>query len=136
MSNVNTEINKHNIPKLDVYLNKSETDNLNYLEKKANLSKQFDDEQSNFMNKSLNEILKDWSKVNIDILSDLVNMLSKLSKYSNYFNELDESENILRGVFLICKDIYELFTKEDRAIYFGITLVIVSILFYFIGISS
>ena len=53
MSNVNTEINKHNIPELDVYLNKSETDNLNYLEKKANLSKQFEDEQSNFMNKSL-----------------------------------------------------------------------------------
>ena len=88
------------------------------------------------MNKSLREIYINWGKVNMSIIEDLVTFSNEINNYSKFFNDLDDSTNILTGIISILKDIYDIFTKNDRGIYVGITFIIFSILYYMIGISS
>lgn len=131
-----SEIKSYNNPELNIYLNDKEINNLKYLEKKANLSNLSEKKNSDLLNKSINEIISDWSKNNIDILSDLVLFFDTFDKYTKFFEDLDESKNILDGINTIMQDIFIIFTKDERSIYFGFTLIFISLIFYFIGISS
>ena len=123
-------------PELNIFLNDKEKKNLKYLEDKSRLSKNIEIEQSDFMNKSLKEILEEWSKNNIEIFSDIVEFMSNISKYTDFFGDLDDTSNIALGIKNIFYDFSLIFIKNERSIYFGITLIMISMILYFIGISS
>ena len=123
-------------PELNIFLNDKEKKNLKYLEDKSRLSKNIEIKQSDFMNKSLKEILEEWSKNNIEIFSDIVEFMSNISKYTDFFGDLDDTSNIALGIKNIFYDFSLIFIKNERSIYFGITLIMISMILYFIGISS
>ena len=122
--------------KLNMTLSKNEINNLKYLNQKANLNKSLENTKSDFLNKSLREIIQLCAETNINIITDLINFMENINKYTPFFEDIDESKNILTGFYTITSDLIKILIKDQRSIYLGITLVLLSILLYFIGISS
>ena len=54
-----------------------------------------------------------------------------------YVNEyIRKTDNIYQFIVVFAYKLWEIFTKEFRIIYFGMTLVFISILIYFVNISG
>ena len=127
---------KYNIPKLNTYLNSDEIRNLRNLEKLSNKSKIISEKKRDIMNLTLKEFIENWANNNIDIFTDLVKFITNLRNYNGYFNDIDSTGNWTNGILIIVKDFVNIFKKDRRSIYFGVTLILISLLFYFIQITS
>ena len=127
---------KFDSAKLNTFLNKNEIAELEYLNKKAEtLDKNINDKKDIF-NLTINQVLQNWANTNMLIFKDLVQLFSNLGVYNKYFSEKEDSKALINGIFAIFNDIRIIFLKKDRAIYIGITFILISILFYFIGLTS
>ena len=127
---------KFDSAKLNTFLNKNEIAELEYLNKKAEYLDKNINDKKDILNLTINEFLKNWANTNMLIFKDLVQLFSNLGIYNKYFSEKEESKAIINGIFAILNDIRIIFLKKDRAIYIGITFILISILFYFIGLTS
>ena len=127
---------KYNIPKLNTYLNETEKKNLSELERVANVSKKISEHKRDILNLSIREFINNWATNNIDIFSDCVKFFGNITNYKGYFNDIDATGNWTTGIYVIIKDFIEIFKKDLRSIYFGVTLVLISLLLYFIQITS
>jgi hypothetical protein len=82
-----------------------------------------------FFHLSLTDLLKNWSNNMQAIMIDLTETL--------YVNEyIQKTDNIYQFIVVFAYKLWEIFTKEFRIIYFGMTLVFISILIYFVNISG
>ena len=82
-----------------------------------------------FFKLSLNDLLKNWSNNMQAIMIDLTETL--------YVNEyIRKTDNIYQFIVVFAYKLWEIFTKEFRIMYFGMTLVFISILIYFVNISG
>ena len=88
------------------------------------------------MNMSIRNVIKLWSKNNIDILVDITKFFSNFKKYNKYFDDIDETKMWFDGLKLIVYDLFVIFTKEKRIIFIGITLLLLSFGLYIIQITS
>ena len=127
---------KFDSAKLNTFLNKNEIAELEYLNKKAEYLDKNINDKKDILNLTINEFLQNWANTNMLIFKDLVKLFSNLGIYNKYFSEKEESKAIINGIFAILNDIRIIFLKKDRAIYIGITFILISILFYFIGLTS
>ena len=127
--------NKFNIPKLNTYLNSDEVKELEYLNKIAEETNESIKDRTALGNLTINQILKNWSNINMQVFIDLVNLFSNIDKYSSIIDD-EQSNTIFKAIFTFLSDLRHIFVKDKRAVYIGMTLILVSILFYFIGISS
>ena len=127
--------NKFNIPKLNTYLNSDEVKELEYLNKIAEETNESIKDRTALGNLTINEILKNWSNINMQVFIDLVNLFSNIDKYSSIIDD-EQSNTIFKAIFTFLSDLRHIFVKDKRAVYIGMTLILVSILFYFIGITS
>ena len=118
------------------YLSKDEINNLEYLNHKSNSIKNLEKEKTDIMNISLKELLHQWSSVNVEIFNELTDFFTNLKKFNNYFEDIDNTSNILDGINLIFTELLEIFIKENRSMYAGLTFILISFFIYFIGISS
>ena len=127
------------IKNMDVakYLSPNERKILKILNKSSNkLSREYQ-KQNNFFNLSLHTISKRWGNVMKNIIKDLTIFLQDFQEnYSLYFNDIDNTSSWINGTTNILKDVIFIFVRDDRSIYFGITLIILSILIYILQISS
>jgi hypothetical protein len=123
-TNINTNERK-NILKDEFTLNKSDYEKLKQSQQYNELySKQYQEnekqkeikENKNIYNMSIYTLIKNSSKVSMDILEDLTIYISQKNKNLNNF-------------FII-------FTKDDRLIYVGILFIILSFSLWFIDISK
>ena len=124
-----------NIPKLNTYLNTNEIKEIEYLNSIAKKSNQSIKDRTEFGNLTVNEILERWADTNVKIFIDIVDIFSNLDKYNNILDD-EQSNTIFKAILEFIRDFSQIFIKEKRAIYVGITMIIISILFYFIGITS
>ena len=131
-----TDAAKYNISKLNTFLNDGEIANLNKLEKISNKSRKIDEFNRDILNLSVRDLVQNWANENVNIFSDVVFFMSSLNKYKGYFRDIDETNNWTTGVYQILKDFSDIFIKDMRSIYFGATLVLISLLLYFIQITS
>jgi hypothetical protein len=82
-----------------------------------------------FFHLSLSDLLKNWSNNMQAIMIDLTETL--------YVNEyIRKTDNIYQFIVVFATKLWEIFTKEFRIIYFGMTLIFISILIYFVTISG
>lgn len=96
----------------------------NSLANKAN-----DNKVADFFNLSLNQILQNWSNNMQAILVDLTEEL--------YLDEsIRKTDNIYQFINVFSNKLWQILTKDFRIIYFGLTLIFISIVIYFINISS
>jgi hypothetical protein len=121
--------------KLNTYLNSNEIKELDYLNSISEKANNSIRDRTEIGNLTLNEILKRWANTNMFVFKDLVNLFGNLDEYNNMIND-ENSSSIITALLKLIRDVSDIFIKDDRAIYFGITLIVMSILFYFIGITS
>lgn len=96
----------------------------NVLANKANDNKVVD-----FFNLSLKQILQNWSNNMQAILVDLTDEI--------YLDEsIRKTDNIYQFINVFSNKLWQILTKDFRIIYFGLTLIFISIVIYFINISS
>lgn len=88
-----------------------------------------DNKVIDFFNLSLREILINWS-------NNMQGILIDITEEVNIDNIIKNSTNILDFFKILLSQLWTIFTKEFRIIYFGITLMFISIFIYFITISS
>jgi len=126
----------YNFPNINVYLNDQEIKEIEGLNAKANaarFSKQMRDDPANV---TVRDFFSIWANKNLAIFIDLVAFFSKLEKYSIYFEDVDNTKQWYSGIQKMLVDFIMIFIKETRAIYIGITLVILSFLLYMIDVSG
>jgi len=121
--------------KLKTFLNSNELEELKYLNTKVvdiNTSKK---NKTDIMNLSLNVLINNWANINSIVFSELVLFFANINKYSSFIDE-DNTNSILVAANMMLKDLINIFSKDGRLLYMGITLILISILMYFIGITS
>jgi len=121
--------------KLKTFLNSNELEELKYLNTKVEDISESVKNRTDIMNLSLNELINNWANTNSTVFSELVVMFADINKYSSYVRE-DNANSILVAISNIIKDLSNIFSKDGRLLYIGITLILISILIYFIGITS
>ncbi len=82
---------------------------------------------------TLKDIYENWSESHIQIIKELSKFSGK--EYKKHFTDIDKTEEWWKGITLVCKDIFKILTNENRIIYVGITIIIISILVFFISSS-
>tara|TARA_B100001093_G_C26841197_1_gene1020647 strand:- start:1433 stop:1816 length:384 start_codon:yes stop_codon:yes gene_type:complete len=120
----------------DVKLNKNETDALKDMNTNANLTNIEKRERNDIMNMSVKKIFYLWSNTNIQIFTELVNFFSEIDKYYGFFDNIDETRQWYNGILLILRDLLNIFIKKDRAIFVGISFILLSFGLYLIQITS
>jgi hypothetical protein len=118
------------------YLSNKEKTTLDALTQGANVLKAEGTTDDDLLNISISELFTNWANKMQEILTDFTGLISKLNKFSAYFNDIDNPRNWWVGGRKFLSEFITIFTKEQRSIYFGITLVIISIMIYIIQITS
>lgn len=108
-------------------LSREEQEYLKTINDKSNKIRNKIARDNDILQNNIYTLLNNWSKSLKDILDDIVHIELSLNKDDQYWwKEILEFTN----------KIYFIFTKNDRKIYVGITLIIVSFLLYIIDITS
>ena len=129
--------NKKKNLEISKYLNNDEKKFLEELNKSSNNLKTKQLEQNNILNLPIKIIFDNWKVEMRNIILDLTETISEITNNnSKYFNDIDNTNEIFKGIYNICNKLINIFTKEERSIYFGITLIILSMLLYIIQITS
>ena len=119
------------------YLNNDEKKFLEELNKSSNNLKTKQLEQNNILNLPIKIIFDNWKVEMRNIILDLTEFISDIkNNNSKCFNDIDNTNEIFKGIFNIFNKLINIFTKDKRSIYFGITLIILSMLLYIIQITS
>ena len=126
---------KFDIDKLNTYLNANEISELKYLNEQAEKANESIKDKTDIMNLSLNELINNWANVNSKVFSDIVIFISNIGKYREYIED-DDSNSFLYALQNLLSDFTKIFHKEGRLLYVGMTLILISVLIYFIGITS
>ena len=121
--------------KLKTFLNSNELEELKYLNNQVENINESKKSQTDIMNISLNVLINNWANVNSVVFSELVLMFAGIHKYTDHVKE-DNANSILVAINYLIKDLFDIFTKDGRVLYIGLTLILISILIYFIGITS
>tara|TARA_B100000963_G_C22537086_1_gene630311 strand:- start:240 stop:632 length:393 start_codon:yes stop_codon:yes gene_type:complete len=126
---------KFDIDKLNTYLNANEISELKYLNEQAEKANESIKDKTDIMNLSLNELINNWANVNSKVFSDIVIFISNIGKYREYIED-DDSNSFLYALQNLLSDFMKIFHQEGRLLYIGMTLILISVLIYFIGITS
>lgn len=95
----------------------------------ANKSQAIMAEQTDLFHLSISELLRNWSNNMQAILIDITDTL--------HINEdIQNTSNIYEFMVVFIHKLWNIFTKEYRIIYFGMTLIFISIVIYFVYASS
>lgn len=88
----------------------------------------------NPINMSLRDLFKEWATKNLDTINDIIKFMTNLGEYSGYFEEVDETKQWFSGIGRIIRDFIKIFKKEDRVIYVGFTIFMISMLVWYLDI--
>ena len=90
----------------------------------------------NIIDMSVKEIYNNWT-INIkEIIEELTGFVYNINKYSNNFNNIDDPNEWWVGIINIFKELYNILTKKERGMYVGILIILISVMMYFIQITS
>ena len=128
--------NQSNENVLDSKLSEKEQKELKILNKKSNKLRKNIKKNEDPLNMSIREFMQNWADANIYIMIDLTNFLNNLSRYKSHFNDIDDTNNWVSGISKILQKLYSIFTKKQRTIYMGFTLILLSFALYVIQITS
>jgi len=128
--------NNFNRSDLNVFLSEKEKREIEYLNNKSNKLQKISEKQNDPMHMTITQLVNLWATTNIHIIIDLTNFFSGLSEYKIYFDDIDETGQWFTGLNMIARKLIDIFTKEQRGIYVGITFIIISFALYLIQITS
>ena len=111
------------------YLSESEK---KALENVNELSNNLEDDiknNKNILNKTISEIINDWSDSQVEIMNELIELYSIMDNYDNY-------EHWWEYILYYYKETVSILLKKERIIYTGITILFICLLLYFITVSN
>jgi molecular chaperone GrpE (heat shock protein) len=88
----------------------------------------------NPLNMSLKDLFKEWTTANLKVINDIIKFMTNISDYNQYFEDIDQTRQWLEGVLLIIKNFIKIFTIENRSLYVGFTILLISLLLWYIDI--
>lgn len=121
---------------LDSKLSEKEQKELRILNRKSNKLRKQIKKNDDPLNMSIREFMRNWADTTIYIMIDLTNFFNNLSRYKSHFNDIDDTNNWVSGISKMLKKLYSIFTKKQRTIYMGFTLILLSFALYIIQITS
>jgi hypothetical protein len=130
---MNTESSQNII---DTKLSKNELKELKLLNNKSNILRKEYKKNKDPLNMSIRDFIKKWADTNIYVLIDLTNFFANLSEYKNHFDDIDDTQNWIKGFSKIFNNFYKIITREQRPIFIGFTLVLISFALHIIQITS
>ena len=134
---MNKNNNKYDFPNLNVYLNDDEVDELDRLSDIANKTNNSIRDNNDPMTMNIKTLIRIWAIKNLEIFTELVLFFSSVpEKYSIYFQDIDDTKQWFVGIAKFIKDFYYILIKNQRSIYFGITLIILSFMLYIINVTD
>ena len=114
------------------FLSDSEKKTLKLVNDKSNLLNDTLAERKNIFNKTLKNIITEWSVHHQKMLADSILLVKDMNKPENY----NKYQNWWDYLLKYLGDFTTIITKEDRMIYTGITIIIVSLLLYLVDSSN
>jgi len=121
---------------IDTHLSENEKHMLDILDKSSNYLQTEYKKQTDFANLTLTQVFNIWVKTMREIVHDIVIYINNLRNYRKYFNDIDDTSLWWHGIIRVLKDFINIFIKDQRAIYFGVTLIIFALFIFLIGITS
>lgn len=132
-----TSQKRYDMPNLNMYLNEKEVQEVETLNQRSNTARKRSQDQQDPLNMNLRNIVRIWAQSNMEIFIEMVQLFSTMGvRYGKYFDEVDNTAQWYRGIQSMVRDMYQVATKKGRAIYIGVTMVILSFGFYLIDSSS
>ena len=122
---------------LEKYLTEDEQRRLIELRQLAKNARSSVEESNHPLRMTLPQLIQRWITIHRDIIGDLVNFTSGFQgTYGIYFQDIDQTKQWFQGILLIVKRLLGIFTQDDRGIYVGISLIILSLWIYFLYIAE
>ena len=57
-----------------------------------------------------------------------------IGDYQKYFNDIDQNNQCFTGIITILRDFMNIFRKDQRSLYVGFTILIISIMLWYINV--
>ena len=114
------------------FLSDDEKKTLKYITDKSNVLKNRKLNKDNIFNKTLKEIITEWSIHHQKMLDEIVKLIQEVNSMDNY----DKYNNWWRYFTKYLNDFVNILIKGDRMIYSGITILMISFLLFIINSSS
>lgn len=114
------------------FLSDDEKKTLKYINDKSNVLKNRKLNKDNIFNKTLKEIITEWSIHHQKMLDEIVKLIQEVNSMDNY----DKYNNWWRYFTKYLNDFVNILIKGDRMIYSGITILMISFLLFVINSSS
>jgi hypothetical protein len=65
---------------------------------------------------------------------DIISFMVNIGNYQKYFSDIDDSNQWFTGIITILRDFFKIFRKEQRSLYVGFTILIISIMLWYINV--
>jgi hypothetical protein len=118
----------------DMRLSPTEISELERLTLASNTLQLSSQNYKNPLNMSLKDLFKEWTTANLKVINDIIKFMTNIGDYSQYFEDIDQTRQWLEGVLLIIKNFIKIFTIENRSLYVGFTILLMSLLLWYIDI--
>jgi hypothetical protein len=118
----------------DMRLSPNEVAELERLTLASNTLQLSSQNYKNPLNMSLKDLLKEWSTINLKVVNDIIQFMTNIGDYSNYFEDIDQTKQWLEGIILIIKNFIKIFTKENRSLYIGFTILLITFMIWYIDV--
>jgi len=121
---------------VDKYLSKNERNIINNLDIRSNLASQEQKKSRDFLNLPLKKLFQNWALNMNQIIKELTYFIANSRKFSTYFNDIDDTNRWFIGLKNFFSELIYIFIKNNRSIYFGLSLILFGFLIHIIQISS
>jgi hypothetical protein len=118
----------------DMRLSPTEITEMERLSATANALQLSSNNYKNPLNMSLRDLFKEWSKNTLNTIMDLISFMVNIGNYSKYFTDVDQTNQWFTGILTIISDFFKIFRKDQRSLYIGFTILIISLMLWYINL--
>jgi hypothetical protein len=118
----------------DMRLSPKEIAEMERLSATSNALQLSSNDYKNPLNMSLRDLFKEWSKQTLNTIMDIISFMVNISDYYKYFTDIDQNNQWFTGIITILRDFFKIFRKDQRSIYVGFTILVISLMLWYISI--
>jgi hypothetical protein len=118
----------------DMRLSPKEIAEMERLSATSNALQLSGNDYKNPLNMSLRDLFKEWSKQTLNTIMDIISFMVNIGDYQKYFTDIDQTNQWFTGIITILRDFMNIFRKDQRSLYVGFTILIISIMLWYINV--
>jgi len=118
----------------DMRLSPTEISEMERLSATANALQLSSNNYKNPLNMSLRDLFKEWTRQTLNTIMDIIAFLVNIGNYNKYFTDIDQTNQWFSGIIAIISDFFKIFRKDQRSLYVGFTVLIISLMLWYINV--